>query len=190
MAWYELCSTVRAPTLPWAAQRTIEKNNRVAQIRSAIDAGRPVPLGLKDGGGGGDHQVLAIGNELGPYDSGSGSYPELKKYSAKTPPAANPIKKGLLLTFRTGGDDLRGDNDNINIRLKFKDGSTTSFNNVNNGQWWQDHSLESVALPVSNPADVTEVRVTTTARRRQVGHSIALPAARLRQGQQLLGGTN
>lgn len=182
---------------------SIEKNNRVAQIRSAIDAGKPVPLGLKDGGGGGDHQVLAIGYELGPYDSGSGSYPQLKlavydpnypgetrtfqadanarrwydksapnrkwvsffvdqKYSAKTPPAANPIKKGLLLTFRTGGDDLRGGNDNINIRLKFKDGSTTSFNNVNNGQRWQDHSLESVALSVSNPADVTEVRVSTT----------------------------
>src|SRR5690606_22490620 len=53
---------------------SIHKDNRVVQLRAAIDGGTPVPIGLKDGGGGGDHQVLVIGYELGAYNAGWGGY--------------------------------------------------------------------------------------------------------------------
>ncbi|MBC7568532.1 MAG: hypothetical protein H7319_02200 [Spirosoma sp.] len=49
----------------WGLQQT--NGGRVAELKSEIDQSRPVPLGLYKGGTGstGDHQVLAIGYELG-----------------------------------------------------------------------------------------------------------------------------
>ncbi|MDB4881727.1 MAG: hypothetical protein JWL95_493 [Gemmatimonadetes bacterium] len=51
-------------------------NERLAQIRSFVDRNRPVPLGMKgtDGGFGGDHQVLAIGYDMGRYKGDLGAY--------------------------------------------------------------------------------------------------------------------
>jgi hypothetical protein len=49
---------------------------RLTEIQSFIDRGVPVPLGLKGPGGGigGDHQVLAIGYDLGRYQGALGPF--------------------------------------------------------------------------------------------------------------------
>jgi hypothetical protein len=49
---------------------------RLTELRSFIDRGAPVPLGLKGTVGGidGDHQVLAIGYDVGRYAGALGSY--------------------------------------------------------------------------------------------------------------------
>jgi hypothetical protein len=51
-------------------------NERLAQIRSFVDRNRAVPLGMKgtDGGFGGDHQVVAIGYDMGRYKGDLGAY--------------------------------------------------------------------------------------------------------------------
>ena len=53
-------------------------NERLIELRSFIDRGVPVPLGLKSPNGGidGDHQVLAIGYDLGRYQGGLGPFKE------------------------------------------------------------------------------------------------------------------
>jgi hypothetical protein len=49
---------------------------RLSELRRSIDAGRPVPLGLKSAGGNGDHQVVAVGYEVGRYAGNKGAYQE------------------------------------------------------------------------------------------------------------------
>jgi hypothetical protein len=51
-------------------------NERLAELRSFIDRGVPVPLGMKgtDGGFLQDHQVLAIGYDMGRYKGDLGAY--------------------------------------------------------------------------------------------------------------------
>jgi hypothetical protein len=57
----------------------LQKEARVKELRAAIDAGKPVPLGLKAVGSfTGGHQVLAIGYVLGAYDANWLGYPNLK----------------------------------------------------------------------------------------------------------------
>jgi hypothetical protein len=53
-------------------------SGRLLELKSFIDRGVPVPLGLKGTGGGigGDHQVLAIGYDMGRYQGGLGPYKE------------------------------------------------------------------------------------------------------------------
>ena len=53
-------------------------NERLIELRSFIDRGVPVPLGLKSPNGGidGDHQVLAIGYDLGRYQGALGPFKE------------------------------------------------------------------------------------------------------------------
>lgn len=181
----------------------LQKEARVKELRAAIDAGRPVPLGLKDGGGGGDHQVVAIGYELGAYSSSWQGYPNLKitvydpnypndtrtivadttaerwidqdapsrkwisyfvdgKYVAKTPPTAAPPSSGLVVSFKTGADDLRGGNDNLNLVATMKDGTTKTFSNVNGSDRWLIGSLEQVAVSLANPENVASVKLQTT----------------------------
>jgi hypothetical protein len=181
----------------------LQTNARVKELRAAIDAGDPVPLGLRDGGGGGDHQVLAIGYDLGAYDAAWGGYPNLKikvydpnypnktrtivanltekrwvdsadssrkwisyfvdsKHNPVVPPNMASIKTGLVVSLTTGGDDMRGGNDNASIKLTMKDGTTKTFSNVNGSDRWLMGSTESVALSLSNPGDVTKVQLITT----------------------------
>ena len=57
----------------------LQKDARVKELRAAIDAGKPVPLGLKSiGAFTGGHQVLAIGYTLGAYDANLRGYPNMK----------------------------------------------------------------------------------------------------------------
>ena len=63
--------------------RTLEIFNwglreRLIELKSFIDRGEPVPLGLKgtSGGYGNDHQVLAVGYDMGRYKGDVGDYKE------------------------------------------------------------------------------------------------------------------
>lgn len=184
-------------------------NGRLDQLKREIDAGRPVPLGLKGCNEGckGDHQVLAIGYDVGAYTGDMGpalrqvrifvydpnfpgrtmtlvpfheanlyryaedhaerwrTYFVNEHYSVRTPPRITTPVREVVLTLTTGGDDLRGGNDNLHVHLLLRDGRTLRFENVNNRRRWVNNSTESVAVPLPDgvsPTDVRGVRLETT----------------------------
>ncbi|HLK17010.1 MAG TPA: hypothetical protein VKT78_19550 [Fimbriimonadaceae bacterium] len=172
----------------WGLQAT--NGGRIQELKSFIDRGMPCPLGMKGALGEGDHQILAIGYDMGRYQGNLGAYetdfkifvcdpnynnvirtlvPDPnrkvyyymdatspkgsqetwrtyfvdKNYHAKTPPAAtnghyaaDGLAHELVLDFRTGGDDLRGGNDNVNLTLNLMDGTQQVYNDINlSGRW-------------------------------------------------------
>jgi len=186
---------------------------RIDELRREIDAGRPVALGLKGCNEGckGDHQVLAIGYDMGGYQGDFGAnlrqfkifiydpnfpgrtmtlmaYPEADQfryaeadsngnrhrwrswfvnanYSASSPPDVALAPKELVLELRTGGDDLRGGNDNLHVVALLRDGRELRFENVNNRRRWVNNSWQSVAVPLPDgvaPADIRGVRLETS----------------------------
>ena len=66
--------------------------------------------------------------------------------------------RNLYTTFETGGDDLRGGNDNVSITIAYVDGSTQVFNNVNNGARWVDHSYQTVHLALNRAVRKQDIR--------------------------------
>jgi hypothetical protein len=71
----------------------------------------------------------------------------------------------LLLQFLTGGDDLRGGNDNVNVQLLLQPGTALRFDNVNGRKRWADHSSQTVILPLPDTIrfdDMKGVRLETT----------------------------
>lgn len=88
-----------------------------------------------------------------------------KNYHVKTPPAIpnanypnNGLTYELILQFFTGGDDLRGGNDNINVIATMMDGSTQVFNNVNNGKRWIVNNDEAVELVLNHPVPANQIK--------------------------------
>ena len=84
----------------------------------------------------------------------------------RTPPLITPAPRELLLTFDTGGDDLRGTNDNLNVHILTRTGRTLTFNNVNQGHPWINNSLQQISITLPEgvrPVDVRGVRLETTA---------------------------
>ncbi|KAF1719870.1 hypothetical protein [Pseudoxanthomonas wuyuanensis] len=174
---------------------------RLQELRARIDRGQPAPLGLwhYDGARGGDHQVLAIGYDLGRYrgdlgahqedlrifvydpnypgrtltlvpDLSRGGYRYLEedklwltyfvdaKYRAQRPsipatvvvaPADASLVRELLVTIETGGDDLRGGNDNVDLVLNTRSGRQ-SWRNANGGRRWLGNYSQTLSLPVRN----------------------------------------
>lgn len=191
---------------------------RLQELRASIDRGRPVPLSLQAYGGDGrpgNHQVVAIGYDLGRYRGDlkahksdlkifvyDPNYPNRTmtlsadlekqgwyyrerrasmwrtyfvdgKYRAKTPTVAavtrpvvsDGLVNELLLVIRTGGDDLRGGNDNVNVKISFRNGSSKTVNNLNRGRRWIDNYEQSVVVRLDRPvapADITAITLTTT----------------------------
>jgi hypothetical protein len=194
-------------------------SGRLGELQERIDRGVPVPLGLQGCGGDcrctprscpGNHQVLAIGYQLGRYQMDLGefiddvsifvydpNYPNRRmtlkpnnagawygyveepdrrwrayfvdtQYRASRPPTiAATSAPEVVLTIRTGDDDLRGGRDNLNVILLRRGGTPLRFDNVNRGQRWIDRSLQSVVVPLPagvNPGDLIGVRLETTFR--------------------------
>ncbi len=86
------------------------------------------------------------------------------KYTRSTPPAIPANASELVATFITGGDDLRGGGDQVNLVLILNDGSTLRFDRLNGGARWADGSSQSVArsLPAGfNPSTINSVRLET-----------------------------
>jgi hypothetical protein len=79
--------------------------------------------------------------------------------------AARAQANELLLQFVTGGDDLRGGSDNLNVLLLLQSGDPLRFDKVNGGQRWPDHSSRPVFLPLRDSVrfeDIKGVRLETT----------------------------
>jgi len=71
---------------------------------------------------------------------------------------AEGMVNNLYATFITGGDDLRGGNDNVSITINYTDGSTQIFNNVNNGARWVDNSSQTVHLALNRLVRKQDIR--------------------------------
>ncbi len=200
---------------------------RLQELREAIDRGEPVPLGLQSYGGdeagkkrAGNHQVLAIGYDLGRYRGDLRSnkedlkifvydpnYPDKvrtlvpdvrnesylyrdahmgedtkfrrwrtyfvdKKYRVHNPPliaSSAPTPPGyareLLLIIKTGGDDLRGGNDNLNVTVHIKGEAPQIFKNINDGRRWINNYEQTTSILLKKTvrvADITHIVLTTT----------------------------
>ncbi|WP_231463650.1 hypothetical protein [Pedobacter sp. Leaf132] len=82
-----------------------------------------------------------------PFGEGSSS---AQPTPAPRTSVANPIIKIETLT---GGDDLRGGNDNLNvlIRLKIRPVRNISLNNINAGRKWPNFTERSITKPLMAP---------------------------------------
>ena len=82
-----------------------------------------------------------------PFDESSSSAPPAP---APRTAVANPIIKIETLT---GGDDLRGGNDNLHllIKLKFTPARNISLNNINAGRKWPNFTERTITKPLMVP---------------------------------------
>ncbi len=169
----------------------------------------PVPLGLKADKGG-DHQVLAIGYDMGGYrgdlGANAGNFrifvydpnhpnktmtlaPDMsrkvyayvgdvdgdtdtwrtyfvdKNYHAQVPPALasatypnDGLVHELLLTFKTGADDMRGGNDNLDVTLDVFDGTQQRFPAVNGRARWISNNTQTAEVVLSRPVQPALVK--------------------------------
>ncbi len=187
-----------------------DNGGRIEELRAAIDAGRPVPLGLKGAHGSGDHQVIAFGYDMGRYRGDLGdfqtdfrifildpNYPNQtvtmvadparevfyyleqphknyqtyfvdEKYRAarpiEVPQARYPVDGRVYeldLDIRTGADDMRGGNDNLSVIVTLMDGSSFSFPNVNLSQRWISNYNQVVELPLPRPIRTQDIYTIT-----------------------------
>ncbi|MGX1930635.1 hypothetical protein [Flagellimonas sp. 2504JD4-2] len=86
---------------------------------------------------------------------------------ASTVPSRKPIDK-LRFWIRTGDDDLRGGNDNLNIVVYYRNGGTQTIRNVNKGTRWKDNTTTSVDVRLNKTiyttSDISKVVLQTTFR--------------------------
>jgi hypothetical protein len=78
--------------------------------------------------------------------------------------AAGEVNK-LRLTIITGGDDLRGENDNLNVSVRFRDGTHQVVPNVNGRQRWADGTSHVVTINLDRAIsadDMVELVLETT----------------------------
>lgn len=68
------------------------------------------------------------------------------------------LVRQLKMEFMTGGDDLRGGNDNINLVVKLKNGSTMKFDNINKGKRWIDNYKETVIITLTKPVPISDLQ--------------------------------
>lgn len=93
-------------------------------------------------------------------------------YKRKTPPTFNPPLPGnknyiyrLRFAIRTGSDDLRGGNDNLNIHVYLKNGKREVLRRANEGKRWPDYTTQTVEMHLSKPVkltDIAKIRFETT----------------------------
>lgn len=76
--------------------------------------------------------------------------------------AANQVSK-ITLTFRTGNDDLRGGNDNVNVIIRFADGTTQFESNVNHSERWADVSTHGAEVLLNRPVSINQIKAVTLA---------------------------
>ncbi len=88
-----------------------------------------------------------------------------KNYHTVKPPAIpnatypnDGLTHELIMQFWTGGDDLRGGNDNVNVTLTMMDGSTQVYNNVNLGKRWIVNDDEAAELILTRPVAANQIK--------------------------------
>jgi hypothetical protein len=125
------------------------------------------------GGSGGDNWDLA-GGKVNPVGTGlpSVSWPvsahrftghdkDLVIPINNAPPPASGQVSQLGIEIRTGSDDLRGGNDNLNIEIHFADGRTQVETNVNRAAKWDNNSTHSVSISLNKPVPPDQIRSVT-----------------------------
>jgi hypothetical protein len=68
-----------------------------------------------------------------------------------------PVNK-LLMTIRTGNDDLRGGQNNLNVEIHFADGSVQFAQNVNKSATWPNNSVNTVNIPLNQPHPPNQIK--------------------------------
>ncbi|MDJ0522599.1 MAG: hypothetical protein QNJ90_11080 [Planctomycetota bacterium] len=98
----------------------------------------------------------------------TGSRKNLRINVGRPAPAATAGQvTALRLQIKTGGDDLRGNNDNVHAVILFRSGTRKMVQTINARQRWADNSERTVDLPLDRPVnrnEITGVELRTTAR--------------------------
>ena len=89
-----------------------------------------------------------------------------KSYAVQTPPVIPGFEypndgkvHELIVTFGTGGDDLRGGDDNLHATVNFyNDLNMQEFSNLNGSMRWVDNYDQSVRLALSRPVPANEIK--------------------------------
>lgn len=67
----------------------------------------------------------------------------------------------LRLRIVTGGDDLRGGNDNLNVTVRFGEKGFQGVANVNKGANWPNNSVHTVEIKLIHPVPLNEIKSIT-----------------------------
>ncbi len=87
-----------------------------------------------------------------------------QNYHQLRAPTIPASPRELLLSLKTGGDDLRGGSDNVHVIVGLKSGAIT-VQNVNQLQRWIDNTWQDVGISLpagTRAADVTSIKLQTT----------------------------
>lgn len=79
-------------------------------------------------------------------------------YSPKRPPLITRPSREVVVSLRTGGDDLRGGNDNVHVVLLARDGREHRASNVNYRKRWVNHSTNEVSIALPEGWSVDDLR--------------------------------
>ena len=77
----------------------------------------------------------------------------------------------LQLRFRTGNDDLRGGQNNLNVELHLADGTMQVAKNVNQGANWGNNSTNVVTIPLQHPIAPNLIKLIRLAHSAQAGYA-------------------
>ena len=153
------------------------QHNETITLQQPVDPSDIVRIDLQTtftGGAGGDNWdmqsvlINAIGEGVNEIITRHGFFRFTKSQNLLSIPLtrAEPGKANKLeLTIRTGGDDLRGDNDDLNITVFFRDGRRQVARNINNGKAWSNNSthVENITLNQAvDPTNIVELDLETT----------------------------
>lgn len=64
----------------------------------------------------------------------------------------------LLVTIKTGGDDLRGGNDNVHLHIYFNDGTSQTLLNANKRQRWPDNNDQTFEVFLDKPVLLDQIK--------------------------------
>lgn len=107
------------------------------------------------GAAGDGREVLASRDQLHRF---TGSRRALRVPVSASRPAARPDQVAALeLTIQTGGDDLRGNNDNVDAIVLFRDGTQQVARELNDRQRWADNTTKTVTVTLDRPRARDEI---------------------------------
>lgn len=86
------------------------------------------------------------------------SYFVQQNYNRVTPPLVSSSPVELRISFKTGGDDLRGGNDNVAVRVRLNDGRVINAPNVNKSKRWIDQSINTVGISLPDDVSARSIR--------------------------------
>jgi len=73
------------------------------------------------------------------------------------PALAQGQVRRLSFTVKTGDDDLRGGNDNLNVGIRFRDGNVQFKANVNRNRAWGENTTENFEIGLQQPVALSEI---------------------------------